>query len=134
MPSNESQTIVSTNPVAASLSPHNFESPLEFRPERWLEGDPKDQLEAAQPFSLGPRGCLGRKYANLSFGMWRELTPFLSLAWIELSMVLCKLLWTYDLQLVSKDVDWLRDSRMAMLWQKPELRVRVKRRETIAVR
>lgn len=62
VPSNRSQTIVSTNPVAASLSPQNFDSPLEFRPERWLEGDTKDNLEAAQPFSLGPRGCLGRKY------------------------------------------------------------------------
>lgn len=58
---------------------------------------------------------------------------FFSLAWIELSTVLCKLLWTYDLQLLSKDVDWLRDSRMAMLWQKPELRVRVERRKMTAV-
>ena len=52
-----------------------------------------------------------------------------SLAWIEVSLVLCKLLWMYDLQLLNNDVDWLRDSRMATLWQKPELRVRVKRRE-----
>lgn len=55
-----------------------------------------------------------------------------SLAWIEVSLVLCKLLWMYDLQLLNNDVDWLRDSRMATLWQKPELRVRVKRREVTA--
>ena len=55
-----------------------------------------------------------------------------SMAWMELGLVLCKLLWTYDLELLNKDVDWLRDSRMAMLWQKPELRVRVKRREILA--
>lgn len=62
-----SQTIVSTNPVAASLSSKNFDSPLEFQPERWLGENNKDYLEAAQPFSLGPRGCLGRKYAQKSF-------------------------------------------------------------------
>lgn len=57
------QTIVSTNPTAASLSSANFESPFEFRPERWLgeKKNNRDVLEAAQPFSLGPRGCLGRK-------------------------------------------------------------------------
>ena len=61
-----SQTIVSTHPVAASLSSKNFESPLDFQPERWLGENNKDYLEAAQPFSLGPRGCLGRKYARKS--------------------------------------------------------------------
>ena len=55
------QTIVSTNPVAASLSSANFESPLDFRPERWFGENTQDILEATQPFSLGPRGCLGRK-------------------------------------------------------------------------
>lgn len=54
-------TIVSTNPVAASLSSANFESPFEFKPERWLGENKRDVLEAAQPFLLGPRGCLGRK-------------------------------------------------------------------------
>lgn len=54
-------TIVSTNPVASSLASSNFESPFEFKPERWLGEDPNDALEASQPFSLGPRGCLGRK-------------------------------------------------------------------------
>ena len=55
------QTVVSTNPIAASLSSANFESPLDFRPERWLGENSNDILEASQPFSLGPRGCLGRK-------------------------------------------------------------------------
>ena len=55
------QTAVSTNPLAANLSPENFASPLEFKPERWLEGKTEETLDASQPFSLGPRGCLGRK-------------------------------------------------------------------------
>jgi Cytochrome P450 len=60
------QTIVSTNPVAASLFTANFESPFDFRPERWLQTNGKDVLEACQPFSLGARGCLGRKYVTRS--------------------------------------------------------------------
>lgn len=47
------------------------------------------------------------------------------LAWMELNTVIAKLLFTYDLELLNKDLDWHRDSKMATLWQKPELRVRV---------
>ena len=56
------KVIVATNPVAASLSTRNFEAPFDFRPERWFEENKEDNLDAAQPFSLGARGCLGRKY------------------------------------------------------------------------
>ena len=55
------QTVVSTNPIAASLDPANFETPLSFIPERWLGNNKKDVLDASQPFSLGPRGCLGQR-------------------------------------------------------------------------
>jgi cytochrome P450 len=55
------QTIVSTNPVAAGLYSRNWEDPYSFKPERWLGANEKDILAASQPFSLGPRGCLGRK-------------------------------------------------------------------------
>ncbi|KAI9168058.1 Cytochrome P450 monooxygenase BOA3 [Paramyrothecium foliicola] len=102
-------TIVSTNPMAAGLSSANWADPYEFKPERWLEKSEGDRLDAVQPFSLGPRGCLGR-----------------NLAWTELATIVSKLYFTYDLELISKDVDWQRDSRMATLWVKPELRVRVK--------
>jgi cytochrome P450 len=39
-----------------------FRKPYEFHPERWL-GDPEfkdDQLDALEPFSVGPRNCLGK--------------------------------------------------------------------------
>jgi cytochrome P450 len=55
------QTIVSTAPLAASLSPANFKDPWKFDPERWLGRNDEDDLEASQPFSLGVRGCLGRR-------------------------------------------------------------------------
>ena len=59
--SNVGQTVVSTNPLAASLDPRNFHDPWEFRPERWLGENKIDKLEASQPFSLGTRGCMGKK-------------------------------------------------------------------------
>ena len=37
---------------------------------------------------------------------------------------LAKLHYKYDLELVSTDVDWLRDSRMHTLWKKPALTVK----------
>jgi cytochrome P450 len=48
---------------AANLSPRNFSRPNEYHPERWL-GDPEfehDDLAVMQPFSYGPRNCIGKK-------------------------------------------------------------------------
>lgn len=59
---------VAVNQVAMNRSPRNFTNPDSFLPDRWL-GDgcfPDDQLQLCQPFSHGPRACLGRKYVFLS--------------------------------------------------------------------
>ncbi len=49
----------------------------------------------------------------------------ISLAWMEMRMTLAKLHYKYDLELLSTDVDWLKDSGMHTLWQKPALSVKV---------
>ncbi|KAK2755487.1 hypothetical protein FQN54_006424 [Arachnomyces sp. PD_36] len=100
-------TIVSTNPLASSLDPANFEHPYTFDPERWIGKNERDVLEASQPFSLGPRGCLGRH-----------------LGWMEIRTTLTKLHFKYDFELLNSDLDWHRDSLMHTLWQKPGLSVR----------
>jgi cytochrome P450 len=44
-------------------STRNFKDPDAFIPERWLK-DPQyatDDLGASQPFSFGPRNCIGKK-------------------------------------------------------------------------
>ncbi|KAI0179448.1 benzoate 4-monooxygenase cytochrome P450 [Hypoxylon sp. FL1284] len=105
-------TIVSTNPVAACLSETNFKDPELFRPERWLETNKHDNLDASQPFSMGARICLGQ-----------------SLAWMEMRTTLAKMHYSYDFELLNKDMDWHRDSRMHTLWIKPELKVRVTTRK-----
>jgi cytochrome P450 len=55
-------TTVSVCMWAATHSKRNFSDPYVFRPERWLDKEnATDKLSASNPFSLGPRGCIGRK-------------------------------------------------------------------------
>lgn len=55
---------------AVHRSPLSFHRPDEFLPERWLpEGQAEfgnDRKDAFNPFSYGPRNCLGKKYVSLS--------------------------------------------------------------------
>ncbi len=56
------QTAVSVSTWCASHSADNFRNPDEFIPERWI--DPEygtDKKLASRPFSLGPRGCIGKE-------------------------------------------------------------------------
>ncbi|ORY66220.1 putative cytochrome P450, partial [Pseudomassariella vexata] len=88
----------------------NFHDPYEFKPERWLEPECLDRFEASQPFSLGPRGCLGKNFA-----------------YVEINLILAKMHFAYDLELVSDTFDWLAQSRLHVMWWKPALQIRVKR-------
>lgn len=59
------QTSIGTHQWSSNRSPRNFTDPDSFIPERWLKPPPDryadDDLSAVQPFSQGPRNCLGRK-------------------------------------------------------------------------
>ncbi|KAG9009675.1 hypothetical protein FRB94_011680 [Tulasnella sp. JGI-2019a] len=54
----------------------------DYRPERWFEIDPADSQKAFNPFSLGPRGCVGR-----------------NLAMMELSVIVAAFIRRYDIVL-----------------------------------
>jgi cytochrome P450 len=54
--------IVNVNTWVAGHVESNFHGAFEFRPERWLDPDCKDDKAASQPFLLGSRVCLGRQY------------------------------------------------------------------------
>lgn len=76
-----------------------FDSPKEFRPERWLDSEGKEAAHSPindilRPFSLGPRNCLGKL---LALG--------------ELRLVLAKLLWQFDLELDGDHATWVKDAR-----------------------
>ncbi|CAG9982954.1 unnamed protein product [Clonostachys byssicola] len=86
-------------------SPKNFTLPDAFAPERWL-GDPRfagDRIQALQPFSVGPRNCIGK-----------------NLAYAEMRMILARIIWNFDLRLVEPDFNWFDANKTYVLWEKPE--------------
>jgi cytochrome P450 len=110
-------TTVGVNYYAAFHSPHNFHQPDKFAPERWLPEDPNhapyidDDLDVVQPFSFGPRNCLGK-----------------NLAWVEMQLVLARLLWRFDVEWedVSQiDSAWQSKQKLFGFWVKPPLMVRL---------
>ena len=58
-------TTVYVTQLAAYSSERNFADPDLFVPERWMKNPPakyvNDNKKVLQPFSVGPRNCIGRK-------------------------------------------------------------------------
>ncbi|KAG0133146.1 cytochrome P450 [Tuber indicum] len=107
---------LSASPWSTCRSPENFHDPEEFKPEQWLDPNCTDKKHTNQPFSLGSRACIGR-----------------NLALKEIRLVLSKMFWVYDMELVNKDADLNRDSTSFVLWDKPDLWVRFTRRREVQV-
>ena len=109
------QTFVSYANYAACRSPLNFASPDAFLPARWLSSASEDRRDALQPFSLGPRNCIGQR-----------------LAWAETRLILAKLLWHFDVEEVEEKrlVDWSKQKTYT-LWEKTGGWVRLKHRADI---
>lgn len=66
-----------------------------------------DNHAAFQPFSTGPRNCIGR-----------------NLAYHEARLLLCEVLWNFDLTLDEKSEDWLNQP-VFTVWEKDPLWVRL---------
>ncbi|KAF2727369.1 putative benzoate 4-monooxygenase cytochrome P450 [Polyplosphaeria fusca] len=108
-------TSVGVHQWSANRSSSNFGAAESFIPERWLlEEAPSlcanDQKDAMQPFSLGPRGCLGK-----------------SLAYFEIRSVLSRVLWHFDLELEDESRNWI-DQKEFVFWDKPSLWVKLHRK------
>ena len=58
------QTSCGIHQLAANRIEANFTRPEEFLPERWFDDAPaefaNDRREIYQPFSFGPRNCIGK--------------------------------------------------------------------------
>lgn len=52
------------------------------------------------------------------------LTPA-SLAYAEMRLILAKILWHFDLELVPHQDDWMSNQRVFALWEKPALQIRL---------
>ncbi|POS79313.1 cytochrome P40 monooxygenase [Diaporthe helianthi] len=112
-------TVVSTSGWSITRRPDHFFEPEKFHPERWLPAGHKyfdklfcnDLKEASQPFSMGPRICLG-----------------INLAYTELKLLLARLAWEYKWEFVNKEgCDWDKQRRFQALWILPQVKIRYKR-------
>ncbi|OCK85223.1 putative cytochrome P450 monooxygenase [Lepidopterella palustris CBS 459.81] len=91
----------------------NFIQCEEYIPERWL-GDKKfenDNRAAVQPFSVGPRNCIGR-----------------NLAYVEMRIVLARLLFNFDIEATPQIEGW-PDQHIWFLWDKKPLWVKLRARD-----
>ncbi|KAL7810678.1 cytochrome P450 [Trichoderma aethiopicum] len=89
-------------------NPSYWKKPEEFIPERWL-GDPMfadDKREAFQPFSTGPRNCVGK-----------------NLAYSEMRLILARVIFQYDLKAAEGTEGWDYRSKAFTLWSKGPVNV-----------
>ncbi|KAF4239482.1 hypothetical protein CNMCM8980_001670 [Aspergillus fumigatiaffinis] len=100
---------VAVNQYAAFHSADNFAEPLRFIPERWL-GDSRfvnDQKHVFQPFTIGPRACLGK-----------------NLAYAEIRLVIARIVWRFSLEIMPDSQNWHVDQRAWLGWKKPKLNMK----------
>ncbi|EUC37309.1 hypothetical protein COCCADRAFT_23027 [Bipolaris zeicola 26-R-13] len=106
-------TSVYVSQYAMHHSSRHFKNPDEFVPERWLEGAngeySGDKKDGFNPFSFGPRNCIGK-----------------NLAWAELRLIISSIFFAFDFELVDKEIDWMAMQEVFTLWKKPGLTVRLK--------
>lgn len=99
---------------AAYRSTRNFTDPDVYAPERFLGGEKyaEDKRSVIQPFSIGPRNCIGQ-----------------NLAWAEIRTILAKMVWNFEIEMMDESRDWEKQ-KVFILWSKPSLMVKLKVRKT----
>lgn len=99
----------SIHQYVAYHSAANFKDPDSFVPERWL-GDPRyadDRRDAWQPFSYGPRNCIGQ-----------------NMAWHEMRLIFGAIVAHFDLNLCEESRDWM-NQKAYVLWEKKPLMLKL---------
>ncbi|KAL1581713.1 hypothetical protein WHR41_09506 [Cladosporium halotolerans] len=95
------------------MNPKSFKSPDSFVPERWIAGNDEyasDNKQGFQPFSFGPRMCLGK-----------------NMAYHEIRLILAKLFYNFDLELCEESRVWNKQ-KVFLMWDKGPLYCRVRER------
>jgi len=106
---------VGVHQLAAYRSKDNFADPDSFIPERWFDDRDSrfasDKRAVLQPFSVGPRNCIGQ-----------------GLAMAEIRAILARVLWHFEFELCEESGGW-DDQKVYVLWEKPDLWVKLTKRE-----
>ncbi|KAK4222756.1 cytochrome P450 [Podospora fimiseda] len=109
-------TVLDIWPWAINHLENNFTKAYDFIPERWLDVDEfegvrfnKDRYGASQPFSVGPRNCISK-----------------NLAYLEMRMVLARLVWNFDLELFGEEAKKFPDCKGYAVWIKRRLYIELK--------
>ncbi|KAM0328787.1 hypothetical protein ACHAQA_005201 [Verticillium albo-atrum] len=105
--------LVEVQQWSANHSADNWVNPWSFQPERFLDSEEVaaakgNRFDALQPFSVGPRNCIGR-----------------NLAYAEMRLILARVLFDFDLELEPQSKGWLETQKAYSLWDKPPLNIRL---------
>ncbi|KUL82184.1 hypothetical protein ZTR_09567 [Talaromyces verruculosus] len=107
---------VGVHQLSAGYMEWNFYQAKSFIPERWLDLPPdspfaNDKRSSIQPFSYGPRNCIGQ-----------------GMAYAEMRLILAHVLWKFDLELVDNSDDWFQTQKTYLVWDIPPLMVNLRER------
>jgi cytochrome P450 len=87
-------TMVECSQWAMNHSSAHWRDPWSFHPERFLSKGKigkKDTLDALQPFHVGPRNCIGRKFVSPALSDRQEIVLIVGTS--ALHMPRCALFW-----------------------------------------
>ncbi|KIW86126.1 hypothetical protein Z517_01520 [Fonsecaea pedrosoi CBS 271.37] len=96
-------------------NPKYFADPDLFVPERFLGTDPRyanDNLAMMEPFSVGPRNCIGK-----------------NLAYVEMRLILARIVFNFDFELAPESDGWMEGQIINTLWEKPPLYITMSARK-----
>lgn len=79
-------------------------------------------MAASQPFSVGPRNCIGRKQVILFFIYKLSTNNIFSLVHAQSRLILARIFFLFDIGLAESSRDWM-NQKHHILWDKPPLNV-----------
>ncbi|CAH0038772.1 unnamed protein product [Clonostachys solani] len=99
-------TVIGIHHYAFYRNPNYYQLPDSFIPERWQDDLQfnSDAKKVFQPFSFGPRNCIGK-----------------NLAYAEMRLILARIIWNFDIRLAVDSEEWIERSKVFSLWSKPDL-------------
>ncbi|GAW24068.1 hypothetical protein ANO14919_136480 [Xylariales sp. No.14919] len=109
-------TAIYVSQFAQNRHSSHFHLADEYHPERWLN-DPRfknDSLDLVQPFIQGVNVCIGR-----------------GLAWMEMRVILAKMLWNFDWTIDAKDREPFEKAKAWHVWMKNPVQIKLLARGTL---